>query len=70
MSNAKYEVVVTKWSSESNCQVKVVAGEFSRFFDAKLFADAYAKHYSARPEIVEYVKKEAHGNAKCDLVAM
>lgn len=58
MQNAKYEVVVTRWSDEDKRQVKVVAGEFGRFMDAKLFADAYANYYKANPEIVEYVRKE------------
>ncbi|MDY5727328.1 MAG: hypothetical protein SPK49_01765 [Erysipelotrichaceae bacterium] len=53
----KYEVWVTIWSDEYNKQIKVVAGEFDRYMNAKLFADAYANNYSAIPEIVEYVRK-------------
>lgn len=53
----KYEVWVTIWSDECKKQIKVVAGEFDRYMNAKLFADAYASHYSASPEIVEYVRK-------------
>ena len=53
----KYEVWVTIWSDEYNKQIKVVAGEFDRYMNAKLFADAYANHYSATPEIVEYIRK-------------
>lgn len=53
----KYEVWVTIWSDECKKQIKVVAGEFDRYMNAKLFADAYASHYSANPEIVEYVRK-------------
>ena len=53
----KYEVWVTIWSDEYKKQTKVVAGEFDRYINAKLFADAYANHYSANPEIVEYVRK-------------
>ena len=51
--NCKFMVVVTVWSDEKKAQVKKVAGMFERFSDAKLFADAYATHYSAHPEIVE-----------------
>lgn len=54
---SKYEVWVTVWSEEYKKQVKVVAGEFDRFMNAKLFADAYSQHYSATAEIVEYTRK-------------
>ncbi len=54
---SKYEVWVTVWSEEHKAQIKVVAGTFDRFMNAKLFADAYKEHYSANVEIVEYVKK-------------
>ena len=53
----KYEVWVAIWSDEYKKQIKVVAGEFDRYMNAKLFADAYANNYSATPEIVEYVRK-------------
>ena len=53
----KYEVWVTIWSDEYKKQIKVVAGEFDRYMNAKLFADAYANHYSTNPEIVEYIRK-------------
>jgi hypothetical protein len=53
---SKYEVWVTRWSEEHNKQVKVIAGEFDKFINAKLFAKAYAEHYSATAEIVEYAK--------------
>lgn len=53
----KYEVWVTVWSGEFNQQVKKVAGEFDKFMNAKLFADAYKAYYSASAEIVEYVRK-------------
>ena len=53
----KYEVWVTVWSEEHKKQIKVVAGEFDRFMNAKLFADAYSAHYSASAEIVEYTRK-------------
>ena len=54
---SKFEVWVTMWSEEQHKQIKVIAGEFDRYINAKLFADAYANHYSAHPEIVEYVRK-------------
>ena len=50
----KYEVWVKVWSEEYGKQVKVVAGEFDKFVNAKLFAEAYNKHYSANAEIVEH----------------
>ena len=50
----KYEVWVKVWSEEYGKQVKVVAGEFDKFVNAKLFAEAYNKHYSATAEIVEH----------------
>ena len=54
---SKYEVWVTVWSEEHKKQIKVVAGEFDRFMNAKIFADAYSAHYSATAEIVEYTRK-------------
>ena len=51
---SKFEVVVTVWSEEHKKQIKVVAGTFDRFFNAKLFADAYHRHFKATAEIVEY----------------
>lgn len=54
---SKYEVWVTVWSEEHGSQIKVIAGEFDRFMNAKLFADAYSSHYSVNPEIVEYTRK-------------
>ena len=53
----KYEVWVTVWSEEHKQQIKIVAGTFDRFINAKLFADAYGAHYSTTAEIVEYVRK-------------
>lgn len=53
----KYEVWVLVWSEEYMKQIKVVAGEFDRFSNAKIFADAYSAYYSASVEIVEYEKK-------------
>lgn len=53
----KYEVWVTVWSDEYKKQIKVVAGEFDRYMNAKIFADAYSGRYSATAEIVEYTRK-------------
>ena len=54
---SKYEVWVTIWSEEHKKQIKVVAGEFDRYMNAKLFAEAYGAHYSTSAEIVEYTRK-------------
>lgn len=54
---SKFEVWVTAWSEEYGRQVKVIAGEFSRYMDAKLFADAYSKFYSATTDIEERMVK-------------
>ena len=54
---SKFEVLTTVWSNEQEKQVKVVAGEFDRYMNAKLFAEAYEKFYSAKVEIIEYVRK-------------
>ena len=43
------------WSNEYKKQIKVVAGSFDDFMCAKIFAEAYKKHYSASAEIIEYV---------------
>lgn len=53
----KYGVLVTVWSDEQKKQIKVIAGEFDKFINAKLFAEAYKKHYSASAEIIEYILK-------------
>lgn len=50
---SKFEVWVTVWSDEYGKQVKVIAGEFDRYMNAKLFADAYSKLYSATTDIEE-----------------
>ena len=54
---SKFEVLVTVWSEQHKSQIKIVAGTFDRFLNAKIFADAYAKHFSADAEIVEYKKQ-------------
>ena len=51
---SKYQVWITKWSEEQRAQVKVSAGEFTEYFNAKLFAQAYADHFKATVEILEY----------------
>lgn len=55
---SKYEVWVTVWSDEFKKQIKVVAGEFDKFSNAKIFADAYASHYHATTDIIEYTRKQ------------
>lgn len=55
--NNKYEVWATIWSNEYKKQIKVVVGEFDRCMNAKIFADAYSRYYSATTEIVEYTRK-------------
>lgn len=57
---SKYEVWVTRWSEEHRNQIKVVAGEFTEYLNAKLFAQAYADHFHADTEIVEYRKISTH----------
>ena len=51
---SRYEVLATIWSDEHKKQVKKVIGEFDRFMNAKLFANAYNAHYSTTVEIIEY----------------
>ena len=57
---SKYEVWVTRWSEETRSQIKVVAGEFTEYMNAKIFAQAYADHYYAAVEIIEYRKLGAN----------
>lgn len=52
-----YEVWVTVWSEEHKAQIKLFAGSFDRFINAKLCADAYKEHFSPNVEIIEHVKK-------------
>lgn len=56
----KYEVWITKWSEEHKTQIKILAGEFTEYMNAKLFAQAYADYYSATVEIIEYRKLGTH----------
>ena len=51
---SKFEVMATVWSDEQNAQVKVVIGEFDRYMNARIFADAYSAYYPSATEIVEY----------------
>lgn len=53
----RFEVWVTVWSEEFARQIKKVAGQFDEYFCAKMFKEAYEKHFSATAEIVEYVRK-------------
>ena len=53
----KYGVLVTVWSEEQKKQIKIVAGEFDKFYNAKLFSEAYKNHFSASAEIIEYISK-------------
>lgn len=53
---SKYEVLTILWSEEHKKQIKEVIGEFNRYINAKIFADAYSAHYSATTEIIEYRK--------------
>ena len=57
---SKYEVWVTRWSEEQRSQIKVIAGEFAEYMNAKLFAQAYADHYHADVEILEYRQLGRH----------
>lgn len=51
---SKYEVWIKKWSEEQKSQIKVVAGTFTDYMYAKIFAQAYADSFSAIVEITEY----------------
>lgn len=57
---SKYEVWITKWSDEHRSQIKIIAGEFTEYINAKIFAQAYANHYQATVEIIEYRKISTH----------
>ena len=60
---SKFEVWVTVWRNEHQKQIKVVAGEFDSYMNAKLFANAYSEHYSATAEIVEHIRKRTNETA-------
>jgi hypothetical protein len=47
----RYFVWIIKWSGEEQKQVRALAGEFSTYVCAKIFADAYREHFSASAEI-------------------
>lgn len=57
MNVNKYEVWATVWSSELEQPIKKVVGEFDKFMNAEIFAEAYRKYYSASAEIIEYIRK-------------
>lgn len=59
-SASTYEVWITRWSEEHEKQIKVYAGKFNEYMNAKLFAQAYADRYKADVEIVEYRKIGIH----------
>ena len=48
-----YEVLTTVYDSAIGAQIKVVAGTFNNYMNAKLFAKAYADYYNASTEILE-----------------
>lgn len=49
----KYVVIVKRLDHELCEQVEVIAGEFSTYCNAKLFAEAYKAHYKASATIGE-----------------
>ena len=49
----KYYVVASRYDSESNGTAKFLAGEFSRFVDAELFARSYEAVYDTKVEILD-----------------
>ena len=54
MKKSTYEVWITKWDDQYGRQIKTIAGTFDAYVNARLFAQAYADHYHADTEIVEY----------------
>ena len=57
MNGNKYEVWATVWNSELGQPIKKVVGEFDKFMNAHIFAEAYREYYSASAEIIEYIRK-------------
>lgn len=49
----KYQVWALQFDSESKMQREFMIGEFTSYFNAKLFRDAYNAHYSASARIEE-----------------
>lgn len=49
----RYMVFAIQWDNESKCQREFLIGEFTTYFNASLFRDAYNKHYSANARIQE-----------------
>lgn len=49
----KYLVIAIKWSDEDHKQVKYIAGAFDEFMNARIFAEAYNKHYKASATVEE-----------------
>lgn len=51
---SKYEVMATVYSIKVGRQIKICVGSFDSIVNARLFSEAYEKHYSSKPEIIEY----------------
>ena len=51
----KYYVVATKWFGdfENGKQAKYIAGEFSEYYNARLFCKAYNEHFSANAIVID-----------------
>jgi hypothetical protein len=47
----RFFVWIIKWSDDEKKQVKALAGEFTEYLNANLFAKAYREHFSASAEI-------------------
>ena len=61
----KYEVEVTMWCDELKKRIEVIAGSFDNYTNAKIFHDAYEKHYRSSAVILEYVlKNDENTNSK------
>ena len=54
-----YQVIVTRFDSEQQKQIDVVAGTFDRYIYASLFRDAYYQHYKTMGRIEEVKKPDA-----------
>lgn len=48
-----YFVIATVWSEEHKKQIKVIAGQFTKFMNALIFCDAYNAFYHANATIEE-----------------
>ena len=52
MDDFKYVVIVKRFDTCRNVQIKEIVGEFSTYINAKIFKDAYNKEYSANAVII------------------